>query len=411
MGLFRRELDEAQLELLTASEVTPEPKQEALGVAATGLNPGSIIGWGDGYVTRDTAMSVPAFRRAVTLVGSTLGQMHLRQEVENGRFITTSPLLRQLDPKRTLVAVLSDIYTDLTLWGAAYLYNPRWRSEAGWRYAGSSKRKHRSLEVVRPEDVAQVRHDGYVIYRYDSRGVSHPVEVPVEAIVAFECSSGHWLRDGAKAINTALLLEDAVRMYAQTPVPTTIIKNNGPRKTATQVEELLAIVEESRRKRSTAYVGRDIELDAFGGMTAIDIALVDARAQAILDIARITGIPALYLSQGINGSSTYYANLTQQRLDLHAALQPFATAVEQRLSFDDITGDGSYVKVDFGPFLRVDPSMRAELYSKLIPLGIMTPEEARAFEELTPAAESDRPDDPNGGVEGPNKTGTDASSA
>lgn len=407
MALWRRSVVD---DYLTASEESlPEPKSEAVAVAPSGLGLSSILGFGDGYVTRDTAMSVPAFRRAVNLVGTTLGQMHLRQETADRRTITPAPLLRQIDPKRTLAAVLTDVYTDLALWGAAYLYNPRWNREDGWRFAGSSKRKHRSLEVVHPEDVAEVRRNGYTIYRYDARGVSHPVDVPVDAVVAFEAAAGHWLRDGASSINTALLLEQAVRLYAQTPIPTTILKNTGPRKTPKQVEELLAIVEESRRKRSTAYVGRDLELDSFG-FDANQIALVDARAQAILDIARLTGIPALYLSQGINGSSTYYSNLTQQRIDLHSALQPFATAVEQRLSFDDITGEGSFVLVDFGPFLRIDPLMRAELYSKLIPLGVMTRDEARAFEALTPADELDRPDDPSGGTEGRNRTGTDAGS-
>lgn len=406
MAFLRRSLDDR----VYASEIElPESKPESVSVAPSGLGLGSIIGFGDGFVTRDTAMGVPAFRRAVNLVGTTLGQMHLRQETGSREPIQTSPLLRQLDPKRTNVAVMSDIYTDLALWGAAYLFNPRWNSEAGWRYAGSSKRKHRSLQVLRPEDVAEVRRDGYTIYQYDDRGVSHPVQVPIEAVVGFEATAGHWLRDGATAINTALLLEQAVRMYAQTPIPTTILKNTGPRKTPQQVEELLAIVEESRRRRSTAYVGRDLELESFG-FDANQIALTDARAQAILDIARVTGIPALYLSQGINGSSTYYSNLTQQRIDLHSALQPFATAIEQRMSFDDITGEGSSVTVDFGPFLRIDPLMRAELYSKLIPLGIMTPEEARAFEELTPSSELDRADMPNGGTEGPNKSGTDATS-
>lgn len=408
MALFRRSLEDVRV---TASEPElPEPKAESVGVAPNGLGLGSIIGWGDSYVTRDTAMGLPALRRAVNLVGTTLGQMHLRQINADHTTLHTSPLLRQIDPKRTNAALLTDLYIDLALWGVGYLYNPEWNRNSGWRYAGTTKRKHKSLEIVRPEDVAQVRPDGYTIYRYDSKGVSHPIEVPVESMVAFECAAGHWLRDGATAINTAILLENAVRMYAQTPIPTTILKNTGPRKTPKQVEELLTIVEESRRKRSTAYVGRDLELDSFG-FDANQIALTDARAQAILDIARLTGIPALYLSQGINGSSTYYSNLTQQRIDLHSALQPFATAVEQRMSFDDITGEGSSVSVDFGPFLRIDPVMRADLYSKLIPLGVMTVEEARAFEDLTPASELDRPEDPSGGVEGPKRTGTDASSS
>lgn len=368
---------------------------------------GGLFPWADHYVSRDRALLVPAFRRAVTLVGSTLGQMHIRQMDSTRRVVATSAFLRQPDPKRTLAALLTDTYTDLALWGAAYWYNPRWATEDGWRYAGSPKRKHRSVERIAPEDVAEVTHRTYTIYRYDERGVSHPVTVPVEAMISFECASGNWLRDGAQILSTAGLAEEAVRMYLATPVPTTVIKNNGPRKTAAQVEELLGIVEESRRKRSTAYVGRDIDLTSFGFDSA-QIGLESARAQIVLDIARLTGIPALYLSQAVLGSSLTYSNMTQQRLDLHAALQPFATAVEQRLSFDDVTGDGSYTEVDFGPFLRVDPTMRADLYSKLIPLGVMTVEQAQLFEELTPTDQTLAPTatDPGGGIEGPNRTGT-----
>ena len=97
-------------------------------------------------------------------------------------------------------------------------------------------------------------------------------------------------------------------------------------------------------------------------------------------IARVTGIPALYLSQGISDSSMTYVTTTQQRLDLHAALLPFATAVEERLSFDDVTGGGVRVEHDFAPFLRVDPKLRADLAATYVPLGVYTVEEARALE-------------------------------
>jgi phage portal protein BeeE len=87
-------------------------------------------------------------------------------------------------------------------------------------------------------------------------------------------------------------------------------------------------------------------------------------------------------------------------------LVPFTTAIAQRLSFDDVTGNGLTVDFDYTPFLRVDPTMRADLYAKLIPLGVMTPEEARAFEQLTPTPNMPTPTDPAGGIEGPPRTGT-----
>lgn len=221
----------------------------------------------------------------------------------------------------------------------------------------------------------------------------------------FEAPSGHWLRDGARTIQTAQLLEDAVRNYAKTPLPSAIIRNQGARKTPQQVQEILATYESARASRSTGYVGRDLDITTLG-WSAQDIALSEARAACVLDISRLTGVPPLYLAQGIQNSSHQYANLTQQRIDLHAAIQPFATAIEQRLSFDDVTGSGYTVEFDFTPFLRVDPMMRADWYSKLIPLGVMTPEQAAAFEQLDPTPDAPTKADPHGGIEGPNRTGT-----
>ena len=48
-----------------------------------------------------------------------------------------------------------------------------------------------------------------------------------------------------------------------------------------------------------------------------------------------------------------YSNQTQARLDLHAAMTPFATAIAERLSMDDVTGEGNRVEYDFSEWLRV----------------------------------------------------------
>ena len=77
-----------------------------------------------------------------------------------------------------------------------------------------------------------------------------------------------------------------------------------------------------------------------------------------------------------------YSNQTRARLDLHSAMTPFATAIAERLSMDDVTGEGNRVEYDFSEWLRVDPSMRASLYTQLVPLGVLTVEEARRFEQL-----------------------------
>jgi phage portal protein BeeE len=77
-----------------------------------------------------------------------------------------------------------------------------------------------------------------------------------------------------------------------------------------------------------------------------------------------------------------YSNMTQHRLDLLAAVMPYVTAISERLSFDDVTGEGATVYFDTEAWLRADPKLRAELYAALVPIGVMKPEEARALEPL-----------------------------
>jgi hypothetical protein len=58
------------------------------------------------------------------------------------------------------------------------------------------------------------------------------------------------------------------------------------------------------------------------------------------------------------------------------------TAIEQRLSDIDITPRGSLVRFDLDDFYRGNPLERADIYTKLVPLGIMTVDEARTMEDL-----------------------------
>lgn len=336
------------------------------------------------FVTTEIAMGVPAYKRAKTLIASSISQMPAYQYKDTtGEKLPSLPILRRPDPNRVRSAFLADLLGDLCDHGIAYALNPQWNTAAGWRYGESREmRKHKSLIYLPAINVAEVTEDGYRIQeRKPGSAEVREYQVPAYGIVGFECAAGGWLKDGARAIVTARTLEDSARMYATNPQPTTLLRNIGPRKTPEQVQALLDALETSRRTRSTAYIGRDLELESFG-FDANAISLSDARATAILDIARLTGVPSIYLSQGPNEASMMYSNQTQARLDLHATMTPYVTAINERLSMDDITGEGRHVELDLAEWLRVDPTMRADLYAKLVPLGVLTVEEARALEGI-----------------------------
>ena len=381
MALFRATRARDNFDTVTASQVVESDSVER---AAALLGNGQLF-TEELFVTSAIAMTVPAYRRARTIISSSLAQMPLHQYRANGEKLPSIPILRTPDPQRVRSAFFGDLIADLADHGVAYALNPRWNTEAGWRYSDTTERKHRSLVYLPAINVVEVSESGYRIQeRKPGSAEVREYQVPADAVVGFECSAGAWLRDGARAIVTARLLEDSARMYAGNPQPTTLLRNVGPRKTPEQVQALLDALETSRRTRSTAYLGRDLELESFG-FDATQISLADARATAILDIARLTGVPSIYLSQGPHEASMVYSNQTQARLDLHAAMTPFATAITERLSFDDVTGEGKHVEFDLAEWLRVDPMMRDDLYTKLVPLGILTTEEARVLEGLNTA--------------------------
>jgi len=78
-----------------------------------------------------------------------------------------------------------------------------------------------------------------------------------------------------------------------------------------------------------------------------------------------------------------YSNVTAERRNLiDMSLRPLMSCITQRLSDIDITPRGSIVKYDLEEFYSPSAIERADIYQKLIPLGVMTVDEAREREDL-----------------------------
>jgi hypothetical protein len=85
-------------------------------------------------------------------------------------------------------------------------------------------------------------------------------------------------------------------------------------------------------------------------------------------------------------SSYTYSNLLDSRKDFVSySLQPFISAVEDRLSMDDITARGNIVRFAINDtFLRQDPMAELLVIEKLLTLGLITPEQAMEMTDQTP---------------------------
>jgi phage portal protein BeeE len=80
-----------------------------------------------------------------------------------------------------------------------------------------------------------------------------------------------------------------------------------------------------------------------------------------------------------------YANVQDERRQfVSLSLQPYITAIEQRLSMNDITPSTQYLSFDLDSgFLRANPIERLDVIEKMLTLGLIDVQEAMAMENLS----------------------------
>jgi phage portal protein BeeE len=106
-------------------------------------------------------------------------------------------------------------------------------------------------------------------------------------------------------------------------------------------------------------------------------------------IARACNVPA-YMIDAETFRGMTYQNIIDGRKEYMAySLQPFITAIEDRLSMDDLTPRGQTVRFNVDEtFLRADAMERLNVTEKLLNLGLIDIPQAQAMEDLSPNGET-----------------------
>lgn len=112
--------------------------------------------------------------------------------------------------------------------------------------------------------------------------------------------------------------------------------------------------------------------------------LSEARHYSNGEAARMFGIPGSLLEYVESGSSLTYQNIAQVYDQfVRACLVPnYIEPIEQAMS--DLLTRTTVARANLRGLLRADVKTRAEVYEKLIPLGVMTPEQAQVEEGFLP---------------------------
>jgi hypothetical protein len=243
-----------------------------------------------------------------------------------------------------------------------------------------------SVEVMRVEDTTDLP-PYYAGIEANQQPPAEPFfylgkQVTSKVIKFYGSGEGGWLANGATAITTAAALEAATLMYSETPIPTVALKNSGPDLAPEKIDELLDAWEEARANRGTAYLNNTIDAQVMG-FSARDVQLVEAKNMAAVAVARLANLDPIWVGAGVPGSSLTYSN----RVDLYrnlldTALRPVMNLVTQRLSMPDVTPTGYVIDFDTTAFLRDNIAALAEVITKLLPLDVISVEEAQNLLDL-----------------------------
>ena len=328
-----------------------------------------------GYVVdKRTALSVPAVQKALKTYTHTISAFPLHQYDPNGARVARS-FLEQPSTVSTYSAEIQRLIADVLLYDRAY-----WRvTEQTWDGYPSSVVR---MPVEQVTDPAYPADDAEIL---PVQGIMwNGVPIPDGDVKRFDGDgTGGWLQSGATIILTAAALEAATMRYSETPMPSVVLKNNGPDLPGSSVDSLLDQWENARATRSTAYLNSTIDAQSVGGFSPSELQLVEGRNASAIAVARMGNLDPVWTGAGVPGASLVYSNrvdLYRQLLDL--SLTPVMRLVDERLSMNDMSPRGHRVRFDTSVFLRANLTELAGVIATLLPLGTITQDEARDLIDL-----------------------------
>ena len=334
--------------------------------------------FGYGPIDRALAVQVPAVNRCANLIKGVVGYLPLKLYKKSTGEELASPLwVEQPDIRQPRSVTISATVDSLIFYGQAF-----WRITE--LYA-DDMRPARFEWVANTRVTAQTNARGTEILYYMIDQEKVPM-VGVGSLVTFQGLTQGILQTSGRTIQAALDLEKAAAISSATPMATGFLKNTGADMPESQIQGLLAAWKSARQNRSTAYLTSTLSYEPVG-FSPKDMTYNESIQFLVTQICRAMNVPAHMVSADMGtGSSMTYQNILESRKEFVAySLQPYICAIEDRLSMDDITARGHTVRFAIEEsFLRADTMKRLEALEKMLSLGLITVEEAKEMENMTP---------------------------
>ena len=328
------------------------------------------------YVSREDALSVPALQRCRNLLSGTIGAIPLELYKKSTNEELGSPAwLEQPTYSQPRSVTIAYTVESLLLYGQSF-----WKVVEVYQEDG---RPSRFEWIANNRVTITLDSTNTFVKSYAVDGMTLPMD-GLGSLVTFQSLLPGILNTGIQTIRAAIDVQKAATIAASTPMATGYIKNTGADLDPKEVQGLLASWKNARNNRATAYLTSTLEYNPVS-FSPKDMMYNEAIQNLATEIARLCNVPAYYVSAEMNNSMTY-ANVQDERKQfLSLSLQPFISAIEDRLSMDDITARGNVVKFDIDKnFLRTDPLQELAVIEKLLSLNLITQEQAMEMTDLTP---------------------------
>lgn len=339
---------------------------------------GGLYGSSSGapFMDRYTALQVPSVARCRNLIAGVISSIDLElYNKKTGKELESPLWLEQPDmrmPRSVMIAMTVDslLFFSQAFWRCTSLYADDGRP-SGFEWIANNR------------VTTTTNRDGTEVESYSVNGVVTPM-TGIGSLVTFQSLLPGVLETGARTIQSAIDVQKAASVAAATPMATGFIKNSGADLPEAQVSGILAAWKAARASRSTAYLTSTLDYQTVG-FSPRDMLYTEASQYLATEISRLMNVPSYLISADMNNSMTYQNILDGRKEFVAYSLQPFISAIENRLSMDDITRHGNIVRFAIDEtFLRADTKARLEAIEKMLSLGLIDLEQAQSMEQLSP---------------------------
>ncbi len=344
------------------------------------FNTNSAYGYNGVGIDRNFALQVSSVARCRNLVAGVISSIDLGlYKKSTGEKLGSPVWLEQPDQRQPRSVTIAATVDSLMFYAVAY-----WRVTS--LYADDGRPS--GFEWVANNRVTYTTNQyGTEVKDYFVDGQLVPMS-GIGSLVTFQSLLPGVLQSASTTIRAAWDVQKAAAVSAATPMATTILKNNGADLPESQIQGILAGWNSARRNRSTAYLTSTLSAENIG-FSPKEMGYVDFSQYLATEISRAMNVPSYLISADMNNSMTYQNILDGRKEFVAYSLQPYISAIEDRLSMNDITNSSNQVRfaVD-DTFLRVDAKDRLDIIEKMLNLDLIDLEQARQMEQLTPLGDT-----------------------